>query len=96
MTSESPAYEEQEWKVGRRGQTPFTADRMNHLERGVGNAHGRLDRVQLVAGPPGPKGVDGRSVRRFSGSGPPPDAIIGASPGDEYLDVLTGDLYVLT
>lgn len=26
----------------------------------------------------------------------PPDTVIGATPGDEYLDVLTGSLYQLT
>ncbi len=31
----------------------------------------------------------------FTGEGPPPDLIEGAVLGDTYLDVLTGDLYVL-
>lgn len=42
-------------------------------------------------GPPGPKG-DG--LHRFYGDGPP-GTVIGSSPGDEYVDNLTGDLYVL-
>lgn len=32
---------------------------------------------------------------RWTGEGPPPATIIGASPGDTYLDTLTGDLYRL-
>ena len=31
----------------------------------------------------------------WTGEGPPPDYIPGASPGDEYIDTLTGDLYRL-
>lgn len=31
----------------------------------------------------------------FTGEGPPPDVIEGAVLGDTYLDILTGDLYVL-
>lgn len=37
--------------------------------------------------------IDG--VERFYGEGPPVDPILGASPGDEYVDTVTGDLYVL-
>lgn len=46
------------------------------------------------AGLPGPAGRPGQP--RFVGSGPPPDALIGAEPGDQYLDQRTGDLYTLT
>lgn len=32
----------------------------------------------------------------WTGEGPPPpDGIAGAQPGDEYLDTVTGDVYVL-
>lgn len=31
----------------------------------------------------------------FTGVGPPPDALIGAGPGDMYIDVTTGVLYQL-
>lgn len=46
------------------------------------------------AGPPGPTGQTG--ARRWHGSGPPPDFVEGAAPGDEYLDDDTLDLYVLS
>lgn len=44
-------------------------------------------------GIPGPPGRDGQI--RFTGNGPP-GVIIGAIPGDTYLDRLTGDIYVLS
>ena len=34
-------------------------------------------------------------ITRWYGDGPP-GVIVGSSPGDEYLDRLTGDLYTLT
>lgn len=40
-------------------------------------------------------GSGGGSLTRYYGEGPPVDPILGASPGDEYVDTLTGDLYVL-
>lgn len=58
------------------------------------------------AGPAGPQGdvgprglvgetgPAGKSLYRFYGEGPP-GTVLGASPGDEYVDTLTGDLYVL-
>lgn len=52
-----------------------------------------------IVGPPGPSGPTGPAgpsgdVERFYGVGPP-GVVIGASPGDEYVDTDTGDLYVL-
>lgn len=46
-----------------------------------------------VAGPPGPPSSNAGQPR-FTGDGPP-SAIIGAQPGDEYLDRQTGDIYKL-
>ena len=46
------------------------------------------------AGPAGPAGADGQI--RYTGIGPPPIVIVGASPGDTYLDLLSGDIYKLT
>lgn len=45
------------------------------------------------AGPAGPSGADGQP--RFTGEGPPPDVIVGARPGDAYLDTTTGGIYRL-
>jgi hypothetical protein len=50
--------------------------------------------VQVItSGPQGPPGPPG-SVTTFSGMGPP-GTIIGSSPGDTYLDITTGIIYVL-
>lgn len=43
-------------------------------------------------GPPGPAGKDGQI--RFTGHGPP-GTIVGAEPGDTYMDLTTGDIYKL-
>lgn len=56
--------------------------------------------VGVVAGVPGPPGqstgVPGPAGQpRWAGQGPP-GTIIGAAPGDIYLDELTGTLYTLT
>jgi len=54
----------------------------------------------VYKGPRGEKGAKGdpgvdRSQRRYYGEGPP-TLIIGQQLGDEYVDALTGTLYVLT
>lgn len=46
------------------------------------------------AGPTGVPGKDGQI--RFTGEGEPPTLIVGATPGDTYLDLTTGDVYKLT
>lgn len=48
-----------------------------------------------MQGPPGPVGLGPSGQPRFTGEGPP-GVVIGANPGDEYLDNLTGTLYRLT
>ena len=50
--------------------------------------------VGLIQGPPGPPGHPGQI--RFTGNGAPPAVIVGAEPGDTYLDLDTGDIYKLT
>ena len=47
-----------------------------------------------IQGPPGPPGHPGQI--RFTGHGAPPAVIVGAEPGDTYLDLDTGDIYKLT
>lgn len=47
-----------------------------------------------MVGPRGRTGDTALAGRRWYGEGPP-GLIIGASPGDEYLDKLSGNLYVL-
>ena len=54
----------------------------------------------IAKGPRGEKGEKGdpgvdRSLRRWYGEGIP-TLIIGSQPGDEYVDAITGTLYVLT
>lgn len=50
-------------------------------------------------GPPGPIGATGPAGKdgqiRFTGHGAPPTVIVGASPGDTYLDLDAGDIYKL-
>jgi hypothetical protein len=47
-------------------------------------------------GPQGPQGLPGKDGQiRFTGTGAP-GTIIGASPGDTYLDTGTGTIYTLT
>jgi len=57
-----------------------------------------LARLQVLADKlaiPGPQGEPGKDApARFYGEGPP-GVVLGARAADEYLDVLTGDLYVL-
>ncbi|NYT76569.1 hypothetical protein H0A71_06160 [Alcaligenaceae bacterium] len=47
-------------------------------------------------GEPGPKGDPGHPGQiRFTGNGAPPSVIVGAEPGDTYLDLISGDIYKL-
>lgn len=48
-------------------------------------------------GPPGPRGEDGAGAvpTWFSGEGPPPDVIPGATRGDHYVDTISGIIYQL-
>lgn len=52
--------------------------------------------LKLHQRPPGSGGPGGEPQEWFSGDGPPPSAIPGASVGDIYIDRLTGNLYQLT
>lgn len=47
------------------------------------------------AGPMGPEGPRSSGPQYWHGQGAPPEVIIGARPGDCYVDVLTGDIYQL-
>lgn len=46
------AYEKQEWKNGKDGDTPITADRLNHIEDGIDE--------KAEQGPKGDTGDDGK------------------------------------
>ncbi len=66
-------------------------------------AEGSTEGVPGPAGPRGPQGEPGPQGERgadgqirFTGMGPPPTAIVGARPGDTYMDLTTGDVYKLT
>lgn len=53
--------------------------------------------VITVEGPPGPPGEAGpgyAGTAWFYGSGPP-GTVVGARPGDNFMDLTTGDIYVL-
>ena len=50
--------------------------------------------VGPIQGPPGPPGHPGQI--RFTGHGAPPMVIVGAEPGDTYLDLDTGNVFKLT
>lgn len=61
--------------------------------------HMGVDGAQGPPGPPGPQGPPGGAFEgavTWSGQGEPPEPLIGAKPGDYWLDVLTGDIYTLT
>ena len=47
-----------------------------------------------IVGPAGPPGHPGQI--RFTGNGSPPQLIVGAEPGDTYLDTSTGNIYTVT
>lgn len=51
------------------------------------------DERWVDAGPVGAPGKDGQI--RFTGSGEPPAVIVGAQPGDTYLDLDTGNIFKL-
>lgn len=44
------AYEKQEWKNGRSGGTPINADRLNHIEDGIGDTDARITLVENQLG----------------------------------------------
>lgn len=50
-------------------------------------------------GPPGPKGDPGDASAisaTFSGPSDPPELIVGAKPGDTWINTVTGDTFTLT
>lgn len=59
----------------------------------VGGVPGPPGQPGPPGGPPGPVGPAGQP--RWSGQGPP-SVIVGAAPGDDYLDETTGTIYRLT
>lgn len=83
---------------------PTTLDASNTGDAWLTNDSGRVyvwsgaawpakDAAPLLQGPAGKDGAPGQI--RFTGTGMP-GTIVGASPGDTYLDVLTGTVYTLT
>jgi hypothetical protein len=53
------------------------------------------EELQGPSGPPGPVVVANVQYKRWFGIGPP-TIVVGSSPGDEYVDVNNGDLFILT
>lgn len=61
--------------------------------------HMGVDGAQGPPGPPGPQGDPGGAFSgavMWSGQGAPPEVLLGAKPGDYWIDTLTGDIYTLT
>lgn len=52
-------------------------------------------RVAVVGFPDSGASDPNPMVDWFTGVGPPPDALIGAGPGDMYVDTLSGTIYQL-
>lgn len=50
--------------------------------------------IMPTPGIPGQPGSDGDGMDWWSGQGPP-GTIVGSSPGDKYVDELTGTIYTL-
>lgn len=76
-------------------QETESVDRITDLEQGVvgpAGPEGPVGEKGDTGDPGGPPGPPGQP--RYSGYGPP-GLIIGSSPGDEYIDLLTGDIYRL-
>lgn len=44
------AYKKQEWENGKDGNTPITADRLNHIENGINDAAKKADNADKKAG----------------------------------------------
>lgn len=86
---------------------PTTLDASSAGQAWMTNSDGRVYVWSGTAWPPegqapvlqGPAGVDGTDGKdgqiRFVGNGAP-GTVVGASPGDQYLDRDTGDIYALT
>lgn len=53
------------------------------------------DGARGPAGPQGPPGPASSGPGLWTGPGSPPEVILGARPGDTWLDTLTGDTYTL-
>ena len=73
--------------VGRRGETRVIGPSAAMGPPGTPGTQG-------LPGPPGPPGPTGQVEQWLSGTGPPAPGL--GSPGDWYLDTLTGEVYELT
>lgn len=73
----------------------LAADRITVVGTDAVGPPGPPGSASAVPGPPGATGPAGPgAVQRFYGPGPP-GTVVGAHPNDEYVDTVTGDLYVL-
>lgn len=86
--------------VGGQGTDTLTVDRAAEEYNGDQTAYA-WDPGTRIAGVITEEGLEEwakrfvRGVVWHTGQGPPPDPILGARPGDLYLDLLTGDIYVV-
>lgn len=58
------AYEKQDWKDGEEGDTPITAERLDHIEDGIADKSERGE--QGEKGDPGKSGSDGKDGSDFT------------------------------
>lgn len=92
-------YDPTVWKNKPDLSTPITAEALNKHE----NATAELSKAVVyleenpgTPGPPGPPGPAYEGPVMFGGQGAPPDVIVGAKPGDFWVDIITGMSYVIT
>lgn len=80
--------------TGDRARAAAVADQIDPLTDDVAPSQRAVaEALDGVVGQPGPPGKDGQI--RFTGNGPP-GTIVGAEPGDTYMDIISGDIYKLT
>lgn len=90
--------------LGRNEPIPVTeVDRIWEAIRSIETSGGLIDLSQLtpeqrelLRGPAGPPGPPGKASFDYIGDGPPPEFIVGSSPGDTYLNRVSGDIYTLS
>lgn len=86
------AYEPFEWQDGEEGNTPITAERLNHLEQGIANVELTQgpQGIQGEIGPEGPQGPQG-DIGPEGPQGPQGDIGPKGDTGDTGLQGIQGE-----